>query len=141
MPSINSQSIDAFLETLASKTPAPGGGATACLAGALACAQAQMVVEYSLGKPGREVLFTVVPRADKYKAKLFLDSVVYRGSDMVNGWAHTGLSKVLGLGLSGIAYVAIPMAAIWMVVAGFLGREHDSLARNSTTARDGDARA
>lgn len=50
MPSITSQSIDAFLGALASKTPAPGGGATACLAGALACAQAQMVVEYSLGK-------------------------------------------------------------------------------------------
>ena len=50
MPSISRQSIDAFLSALASKTPAPGGGATACLAGALACAQAQMVVEYSLAK-------------------------------------------------------------------------------------------
>lgn len=35
---------------MAAKTPAPGGGATACLAGALGCAQAEMVVAYSLGK-------------------------------------------------------------------------------------------
>ena len=47
---MSQQSIGAFLEELGSKTPAPGGGATACLTGALACAQAQMVVEYSLNK-------------------------------------------------------------------------------------------
>jgi len=44
------QSVAGFLSALAAKTPAPGGGATACLAGALACAQAEMVVAYSLGK-------------------------------------------------------------------------------------------
>jgi len=50
MTSISQQTVGQFLEALGSKTPAPGGGATACLAGALACAQAQMVVEYSLNK-------------------------------------------------------------------------------------------
>ena len=43
-------SIADFLRMLAAKTPSPGGGCTAALAGALAAAQAQMVVEYSIGK-------------------------------------------------------------------------------------------
>ena len=50
MGAILKQPIHEFLQSLASKTPAPGGGATACLAGALACSQAQMVIEYSLNK-------------------------------------------------------------------------------------------
>jgi formiminotetrahydrofolate cyclodeaminase len=44
-------SIEAFLTDLAAKSPAPGGGATSGLAGALAAAQAEMVVAYSLGRP------------------------------------------------------------------------------------------
>ncbi len=43
-------SFGEFLDAIGAKTPAPGGGATACAAGALAAAQAQMVVAFSLGK-------------------------------------------------------------------------------------------
>ena len=39
------------------------------------------VGEYALVRPGREMLFTSVPTADKYKAKNFIDTVVYRGAD------------------------------------------------------------
>ncbi len=42
--------IAGFLAALASKEPAPGGGAAAALTGATAAATASMVVEYSLGK-------------------------------------------------------------------------------------------
>ncbi|MBX9737521.1 MAG: cyclodeaminase/cyclohydrolase family protein [Phycisphaerales bacterium] len=42
--------LDDFLNALASKTPAPGGGATAAVVGAVGVAQALMVVEYSIGK-------------------------------------------------------------------------------------------
>ena len=44
------QTVSGFLAALAAKTPTPGGGATACVTGALAAAQAEMVVAYSLGK-------------------------------------------------------------------------------------------
>ncbi|CAN5801767.1 hypothetical protein BH11PLA1_BH11PLA1_13690 [soil metagenome] len=47
---IAAQSVSDFLGDLAAKTPAPGGGATACVAGALAAAQAEMVVAFSAGK-------------------------------------------------------------------------------------------
>lgn len=44
------QTIDAFLEALAAKSPTPGGGAVAPLIGAHAAALASMVVAYSLGR-------------------------------------------------------------------------------------------
>ena len=47
-------SIAAFLTALAAKTPTPGGGATAALAGAIGCAQANMVVRFSLTKASAE---------------------------------------------------------------------------------------
>jgi AAA family ATP:ADP antiporter len=40
-------------------------------------------IEYGLAKPTRELLFTVVSRSQKYKAKNFIDSVVARGGDSV----------------------------------------------------------
>lgn len=48
--SISTQSVDAFLESLAAKAPTPGGGASAAIVGATAAATAAMVVSYSLGK-------------------------------------------------------------------------------------------
>lgn len=42
--------IRTFLEATAAKQPAPGGGAVAALAGALAAATGEMVLNYSIGK-------------------------------------------------------------------------------------------
>jgi len=47
---IEQQTITAFLNDLAAKSPAPGGGAVSALTGALAAALARMVVNYSIGK-------------------------------------------------------------------------------------------
>ncbi len=52
-------------------------------------------VQRALMRPAREALFTVLPREDKYKAKAFIDTFVYRGGDVVGaqleglsaGWA------------------------------------------------------
>ena len=38
---------------------------------------------FALTNPGMEVLFTVVPREDKYKAKSFIETFVYRGGDQL----------------------------------------------------------
>jgi len=83
---------------------------------------------YAVAKPGREMLFTVVSRMEKYKAKNFIDTVVYRGGDAIAGWAFAGLSA-LGLGLAGTALVALPLALLWLVVGYWLGRGHAGLAR------------
>jgi AAA family ATP:ADP antiporter len=82
--------------------------------------------QYGVARPVREMLFTVVPREEKYKAKNAIDTVVYRGGDAVSGWAYAGLTA-LGLGLTGIALVALPLAAVWIATALYLGRRQEAL--------------
>lgn len=86
---------------------------------------------FALARPAREILFTGVSPAERYKGKLVVDTVVYRGGDMLSAWAFAGLSA-LGLGLSTIAALGIPVSIAWGAVARFLGRR-------ATAARD-DAR-
>ena len=87
---------------------------------------------YGLAKPVREVLFTVVSREEKYKSKAFIDTVVYRGGDLVSGWAYAGLAAV-GLTLGSIALLAAPMAILWMVVAVRIGNRSETLAKEMGT--------
>src|SRR5690606_22503986 len=47
--------------------------------------------EYALARPGREMLFTVLEPEPKYKAKNFIDTVVYRGGDAVSAWSKAAL--------------------------------------------------
>lgn len=80
---------------------------------------------YAVARPGREMLFTVVPRMEKYKAKNFIDTVVYRGGDAIAGWVYAGLSAI-GLGIAGISLVAVPLAVLWAAVGHRLGLwQHD----------------
>jgi AAA family ATP:ADP antiporter len=79
---------------------------------------------YALARPGRELLFTLVPRAQKYKSKSFIDTVVYRGGDAVTGWLYTGLAA-LGLELTGLAAVAVPVAVLWLGLGWMLGKRAD----------------
>ena len=58
---------------------------------------------YSITRPAREMLFTVVDRESRFKAKSVIDIVVYRGGDMITAWAFTGLTQGLGLGLGAVA--------------------------------------
>ncbi|HVZ93797.1 MAG TPA: cyclodeaminase/cyclohydrolase family protein [Phycisphaerales bacterium] len=44
------QTFRALLDAIAARTPTPGGGAAAAMAGELACALASMVVNYSIGR-------------------------------------------------------------------------------------------
>ena len=88
--------------------------------------------DYAVMRPAREILFTVVGRETKYKAKNFIDTVVYRGGDAVSGWLFAGL-KALGLGLTGIAAVAVPIAVLWAFIGYALGRRQEALRLNRRT--------
>jgi AAA family ATP:ADP antiporter len=77
---------------------------------------------YAITRPGREMLFTAVDRETRFKAKPVIDIVVYRGGDMLNAWAFTGLTQGLGLGLAAVAGVGALIAALWAVVGIYLGR-------------------
>lgn len=78
------------------------------------------VGEFAISKPVREALYTVVSREDRYKAKGFTDTVVYRGGDAFSGWAF-GLLKAAGWGAGAIAWAAVPVAAAWVALAAWLG--------------------
>jgi AAA family ATP:ADP antiporter len=82
---------------------------------------------YGLTKPAREILWTVLSREDKYKAKPFLDAAVYRGGDLVSGWIYAGLTA-LGLTVGAIALVAAPVAGLWVMLGLKLGRREEVLA-------------
>lgn len=81
---------------------------------------------YAISNPAREILFTVVSRETKYKAKNFIDTVVYRGGDAIASWIFAGLAA-LGLGLSGIALIAVPAAFVWAATGFYLGLKQETL--------------
>lgn len=85
---------------------------------------------YAITRPAREMLFTVVPKEDKYKAKNFIDTVVYRGGDAASGWAFTGLAG-MGFGLSAVAFIAVPISAIWMMIGLMLGKKQENILKET----------
>jgi len=87
--------------------------------------------EYSVTRPTRELLFTISDRETKYKAKNAIDTLVYRGGDAIAGWLFTGL-KGLGLGLAGIAWLAVPLSFAWTVLAVWLGRRQAALSDSAS---------
>jgi ATP:ADP antiporter, AAA family len=82
---------------------------------------AQRWMNFAIANPARQVFFTVLARDEKYKAKNLIDVVIYRGSDALYGWVFDTLQS-LGLKLGGIALVALPVAAGWLVLSMTLGR-------------------
>lgn len=83
---------------------------------------------FAVAVPTREVLYTVLPRRDKYKAKNFNDTFVYRAGDQTGAWSFAGLGA-LGLGTAALAWTMVPVAGLWLVVALWLGKRQRELAR------------
>ena len=84
---------------------------------------ANRAVQRGITRPVREVLFTVVAREDKYKAKAFIDTFVYRAGDVVGAQAEGALGRI-GLALGGLVSVVVPLALFWAALALWLGRAH-----------------
>lgn len=82
---------------------------------------------FALLRPAREVLFTVLRREDKYKAKSLIDTFGYRLGDIMGAWSEP-LMRWFGLGLVGISWVAVPIGAIWCTLSIWLGRKQRVLA-------------
>ena len=85
---------------------------------------AQRTANFALSNPAREVLFTVLERGEKYKAKNVIDIVVFRGADAASGWLFATL-RAAGLELSAIALATVPVAAAWFALALALGRAQE----------------
>jgi AAA family ATP:ADP antiporter len=91
---------------------------------------------FAIARPIREVLFTVVPREDRYKAKSFIDTVVYRLGDQVGAWSFTGIAA-LGLGATAVAATAVPLSLAWLLNSLWLGRAQE---RRAAAAAETDGR-
>jgi AAA family ATP:ADP antiporter len=83
---------------------------------------------YAITTPSREVLFTSVARTEKYKAKSFLDTVVFRGGDALAGHAFNAL-RALGAGGLWMAAIMIPIAGAWAWIGHKAGRMHQAASR------------
>ena len=90
------------------------------------------VGNFGLSRPTREVLFTVVSREDKYKAKSVVDTVVYRLGDQVGSWSY---ALVSGLGTVGVSLVGLALAIGWAVNGLWLGRRAEALAEEQAAPR------
>lgn len=87
---------------------------------------------FALSKPAREALFTIVPRAEKYKAKGLIDTFVYRGGDTAGALGDMALA---GLGLVA-AWLAVPLGAASLGIAIWLGRQEASRANISKSIQE-----
>ncbi|MBW0004044.1 MAG: MFS transporter [Hyphomicrobiales bacterium] len=85
--------------------------------------------DYAITRPVREVIYTVVSREDRYKAKGFIDTFVYRVGDQIGAW-----SAPLLMALSSWAapLAAIAVAAAWFINALWLGQRQQKLEAAST---------
>ena len=84
--------------------------------------------EYAFIRPGREMLFAPLDAETQYKAKNFIDTVVYRAGDAASGWAKS-LLDLLGHGAWLPALVGAGCAALWAWLGFYLGRRADQAAQ------------
>ena len=91
-------------------------------------------VQRGIMRPARETLFTTVSRSDRYKAKAFIDTFVYRVGDVV-GAQTEGLLGRLGMGLAALAALAVPLAVVWMAIGVWLGVVQRTRARGAAPAK------
>jgi AAA family ATP:ADP antiporter len=96
---------------------------------AIAVSASGRAITHALSRPGRELLFTAVPREDKYKAKNVIDTLVYRFGDFGSAWLFHGL-KLAGIAA---AAFAVPLTVAWAALALALGVGH----RRRTAAHEG----
>jgi AAA family ATP:ADP antiporter len=113
-----------------------GFGALALAPTILAVAVFQVLrraADYAVARPSRELLYTVASREDRYKAKSLIDTVIYRTGDQVGAWS-VALLRAVGLGAAQVSFAAIPLAALWLVNAIWLGRRQERLAARQADA-------
>jgi AAA family ATP:ADP antiporter len=88
--------------------------------------------EYGITRPCRDMLWTTVPREQKYKAKSLIDTFVYRGGDAISASLHKVLTTAAGFGTSGIAWFGAITAIVWGLVALALSKRSGEEAARQT---------
>jgi AAA family ATP:ADP antiporter len=84
-------------------------------------------LNFALTKPSQEILFTVVSREDKFKAKPLIDTFIYRAADQLGAWGYVALLGV-GLTVGGIAWIAVATSLAHLGIGLWLGKKEGQLA-------------
>lgn len=84
------------------------------------------VGDYAVMKPAREMLFSVVSREEKYKAKNFIDTTILRTGSASSSWIYKGVGS-LGIQGMGIASISIALGLAWCFISFWLGKQFISL--------------
>ena len=84
------------------------------------------VGDYAVMKPAREMLFSVVTREEKYKAKNFIDTTILRTGSASSSWIYKGVGS-LGVQGVGIASVSIALGLTWCLISVWLGKQFDNM--------------
>ena len=109
-------------------------GLVPALGAVLAFSVLRRATNFALTNPAMEALFTVVSREDKYKAKIFIETFVYRAADQVAAWGYAALAAI-GLGIVGISWVTVPLSVAFLLLGLWLGHRHRLLAAREEQAR------
>jgi ATP:ADP antiporter, AAA family len=86
--------------------------------------------DYGLGKPTREMLFTVLNPESKFKSKSLIDTVLQRGADAAAQWIYLPLAA---LGLAGISWICAGFCIALLGVTVYLGRAFEQRQQAEST--------
>lgn len=81
-------------------------------------------IRFAFGEPAIASCYTTLNREVRYKGKSFIDTFVYRLSDVATQWSIKGMG-LLGLGTGGIYLWGAIMAGVTAWVGFVAGRQHE----------------
>ena len=87
--------------------------------------------DYGLGKPPREMLFTVLNPESKFKSKSLIDTVLQRGSDTAAQWLYLLIKSA---GLVGIAWICAGLCVVLLAATRRLGRTFETRQRAESSS-------
>ncbi len=89
-------------------------------------------ITFGLTKPTTDMLYSVVTPEERYKAKNFVETAIYRGGDLIATWT---IRLISGIGLSGVALVCVPLGLIWVYMSFRIGRGYQRRDRALTEGK------
>ena len=102
-------------------------GAAPALATIVVLQIVQRAGHFAVGRPARETLFVSLDPEERYKAKSFIDTAVFRASDSGGAWLLTAL-RAHGAGLPAMAWLAVPVGLLWTAACWAIGRRWERTA-------------
>jgi AAA family ATP:ADP antiporter len=94
------------------------------LAGVLLVTQViRRAADYGLGKPPREMLFTILNPESKFKSKSLIDTVLQRGADTIAQWLYL---PIAALGLAGISWICGALCFALLAATTVIGRAFET---------------